>query len=168
MDIYSNYKKYLNFVNNCNDNIKDIHGDEYSGSFYAYYIHKKCNLPIDENYEPIYTEKIDDIYKLQNFNFDLDGIYSFMSETSTDMINFIIIINGNNLDYSCIYGEQQYIITLNENKNIWIQLLKKLYLLNNVNENKIELYKKIYGITTVYFDNLNLDNFCLHYSYKKL
>lgn len=166
MEKINNYSNYKLFVNSLKDEIKDVHGDEYeNGSLYAYYVHIKLNLPIDENYEPVYEKGIDDIYKLQDFNFDLDGVYSFLTENPTELNYFTIVISGENLKLYSVYGGQKGLVIITENKNIWLEKLKKLYLLNNVNENKIELYKNIYGIKKVYFDELNLDNFSFNYTY---
>lgn len=168
MKNYTNNTNFINFVKSSSNDIKDVHGDEPSGSFYSYYIHKQFNLPIEMDYEPSYTDKIDDIYKLQNLNFDLDGIYSFLTESPTELNYFIIIIDGDNLKLLSVYGGQQGIIEINTDKHVWLNSLKTLYLLNNVNDNKIQLYKELFGIKKVYFDDLNLDSFSFNYSYKNI
>lgn len=159
---------YKIFVKRLSDDIKDVHGDEYdSGSMFSYYIHKKYNLPLKDN-EPHYENRINDIYSLQNLNLDHDGIYSFLTENNTEMNYFIINIEGNNLTLFSYYPGQKFMIQKKFNKNEWLDDLKNLYLLNNVINDKIALYKKIYGLNKVYFDELKLDNFSFYYTYAKI
>lgn len=159
---------YRTFVKNLSDDIKDVHGDDYdSGSMFSYYIHKKYNLQIIDN-EPHYENVIDNIYSLQNLNLDQDGIYSFMTENNTEMNYFIINIVGDNLTLFSHYPGQKMLIKKKFNKNEWLNDLKKLYLLNNIVDNKIDLYKKIYGLNKVYFNELNLDKFSFYYTYAKI
>jgi len=164
MDKINNFNNYKKFVNKLDDNIKDIHGDEYdSGSLYSYYVHNKLGLNII-NYEPEYKYKIINIYDLKNFNFDSNGIYSFLSENLTELNYFIIVIKDDNLTLLSMYSGQKEFIQITFNKNEWLNMLKDLYLLNNIIENKIEIYKKIFGIKKVYFDELKLDIFSFHYT----
>lgn len=163
-----NFQEYITFYTNLSDDIKDIHGDEYdSGSMFAYYVHKKYNLPIN-NDEPEYNNTINDIYTLKDFNLDNDGIYSFFTENSTEMNYFVLNVENNNLTLFSFYPGQKKMIQVKFNKNEWLENLKNLYLLNNVIENKILLYKKIYGINKVDFTELVLDKFSFEYAYSKI
>ena len=66
------------------------------------------DLPIKNN-EPEYTNIINDVYTLQDFNFDKNGIYSFVTESDTEINYFIVEVKENDLILSGTgKGESDY------------------------------------------------------------
>lgn len=77
-------------------------------------------------------------------------------------------VKENDLILYSFYPGQKSMIKVKFIKHEWLQMVKELYLLNNLVDDKISMYKKIYGIKKVFFNKLCVDNFTFNYSVKYL
>ena len=160
MDI--NIKEYKDFVNNINsDAIESLDNDYTSCWMFAYYIHCKYGFPM-QNYNNIYK-----IQGATTFNFDENGIYSYSMDCYTESHYFVLFVNNDDIIMFATYGGQENIIKIKYNKNEFIDLFNDLMAEEN-NKKKIAKYRKLFGIKKVYFDTLNMSEFTLNYTFKKI
>jgi len=153
-----NIEEYKTFVNNLNNDMIEILGDDYTSCWmFAYYIHCKYNLPT-LNYEPLYE------VQTINLNINKNGIYSYFMSHKTEMHHFILFVNNNDVGLMSTYGGQKNIIEIKYNKNEFIKEFNDLMI---DDYNKIKRYCKLFGIKTVYFDKLDMSNFTLSYTFKE-
>ena len=153
-----NIKEYKTFVNNLNDDIIEILGDDYTSCWmFAYYIHCKYNLPI-LNYEPLYE------VETTTLNIDKNGIYSYFMSHKKEIHHFILFVDNNDVILISTYGGQKNIIKIKYNKNEFIKEFNNLMI---DDDNQVKKYCKLFGIEKLYFDKLDMTDFTLSYTFKK-
>lgn len=163
MDKINNYSIYKQFVNALSPEEKESLGDDGTSCWlYAYFVHKVLNLRIDNTFEPIYDNELNDIRELK---LDNDGMYSCTMECDAEMHYFIIFIEGNKLTLLSTYGGQRGIIYMTHDKDFWLNEFKKL-VDDNCQEKK-NIYKMLFGIKKLYFEDNELVNFKMQYTYTK-
>ncbi len=152
-----NIKEYKTFVNNLNDELIDILGDDYTSCWmFAYYIHCKYNLPILNN-DPLY-----EVDQTTKFNLDKNGIYSYFMSHNTEMHHFVLFVNDDEIILMSTYGGQKNIIEIKYDKNEFINAFNNLIINANIKN-----YCKLFGIKKVNFNKLDLSNLTLSYTYKE-
>ena len=153
IDELLNFDNYLDFVQNLSNEEKESLGEDFSSWWmYAYYIHKKYNLPID-NFEPVY-EEISEIFPEEN------GLYSCYIENDHEFHHFIVVIIGDNLTLYSTYGGQYELIIVKRNKYKWINNLSLIFI-----EDNIDVYKSLFGIKELNYDTFDMN---LEIRYTKL
>lgn len=152
--------EYMKFVKELKEE-RDILGDDYTACWmYAYYIHKKYELPI-KNGEAEY-EKEEEISEI---NLEKEGIYSYFMEHKSEMHHYVLFVKDNNVNLSSTYGGQEGIISKNYIKNDFIDMIKELKNTNIEKKEMINKYKNLFGIEKVYFNELDLTEMKFYYSY---
>lgn len=155
-----NINDYQNFVRNMSETEKENLGDELSACWlFAYYIHKKFNLPINNN-ECVYENKIE----IHEITLDKNGLYSFFFEHESEFHHFILYVNSEyDLTLLSTYGDTDQgnpIITKKYLKSDFIAKFTELFESSNIRD-----YKKLFGIKKISFSDLNLDWYDLSYSF---
>jgi hypothetical protein len=145
---FTDLSLYRAFIGGLNDDQIESVGKDYTSCWlYALFIHTLVELPISEDgCESIYENHMSIIYDIQTI-LDQNGIYSFYHINKTEFHHFILIINDEQLQLFSTYGGQKGIIELTFNKIEWINKFLFLFGSETLNENKINLYKSIFGIT---------------------
>lgn len=146
---FTDLSLYRAFICGLNDDQIESVGKDYSSCWlYALFIHTLIDLPISEDgCECLYENHMSNIYDIQKI-LDHNGIYSFYHTNKTEFHHFILIVNNNQLQLLSTYGGQKGIIDLTFDKIKWIDNFLDLFGSAKVNENKINSYKSLFGITT--------------------
>jgi hypothetical protein len=101
MSIETEYKQFISHMTT--DEISSF-GDDYTSCWlFAYFIHKKYDLPVDQ-YDPVYTDECKSVELNRN------GIYSFCIDSDEEVHHFIILVNDERAVLMCTYGGQSGII----------------------------------------------------------
>lgn len=165
VDNFIDKKKYLEFINNLDEDQIDSVGDDYTSCWlYALYIHTLLDLPIDDC-ECVYNNHLLNIHDIIQL-FEQNGIYSFYHTNKTEFHHFICYINNDELYLFSTYGKQKGIIYKTFNKIDWITQYLNLFSNGNENQNKINEYKSLFGITKK-IENLDLSQCIFMYTFKQ-
>lgn len=153
---------YFSFIDNLTEIEIEILGTDYTSCWlFAYYIHKKFNLPT-LNHECIHEH----VQNISEIKLDNNGIYSYIMSNNTEMHYFILFVNSDDVILKSTYGGQKNIITKNYKKNDFIRKLQNLISnSNNLDQKNLEQYCELFGITYFPFTVLDLRNTELSYTY---